>query len=78
MVCLHLHKALKTLGKRVLYYDTDSIIYVEHAGEHDLLTPSRYLEEFTSKLGFDQHITEFCLGGPQNYGYACNDGKTSC
>ena len=30
---LHLYEALKRLGKRVLYFDTDSVLYVSRPGE---------------------------------------------
>ena len=52
---LRLYDALETLRKRVLYYDTDPVIYVEHGDEANLLAPGRYLGEFTSELGFNQH-----------------------
>ncbi|XP_068690775.1 uncharacterized protein [Montipora foliosa] len=37
-----------------------------------------HLGEFTNELNYQQFIREFCSGGPKNYGYLCNDGKTEC
>ena len=74
---LRLYEALERLGKRVLYFDTDSIIGVSRPGEPDETTGT-HLGEFTNELGDNQFIREFCSGGPKNYGYLCNDGKTEC
>ena len=46
---LHLNKALQLLGERVLYNDTDSIIYLEEPDQPKPLLGD-YLGEFTSEL----------------------------
>ena len=45
---LHLNKALQLLGERVLYYDTDSIIYLEEPRQHKPLLVD-YLGELISE-----------------------------
>lgn len=68
----------------MLYYDTDSIIYIEDEAL-DQWQPKTgdYLGDFTDELynkktGETTHIIEFCSAGPKNYGYVCANGKTEC
>jgi len=58
---LRLYEALQLLDQRVLYYDTDSVVYLE---EEDLPNPvlGDYLGEFTSELDDDDYIEEFVSG----------------
>ena len=74
---LRLYEALELLGQRVLYFDTDSVIYLEEPGQ---LNPplGDYLGQFTSELKADDHITEFVSGGPKNYGHQTKNGKVEC
>ena len=74
---LRLYEALELLGKQVLYYDTDSVLYVHRPDQPDV-TLGTHLGEFTNELKPGQYIAEFCSGGPKNYGYRCNDDKTEC
>ena len=64
---LKLLRLLKKLGKKVLYYDTDSCVYVE-----DPSTPKielgDYLGDLTDELDGD-HIIEFVGLGPKSYAY---------
>ena len=74
---LKLYEALEPLGERVLYYDTDSIIYYTDEGQPNPdLGP--YLGDFTSELKGDDYIVEFVSGGPKNYGYTTKKGKVEC
>ena len=76
LACLKLYEALDFLGDRVLYYDTDSVIYKTKPGQEKLpLGP--YLGQFTDELGGDS-IVEFCSGGAKNYGYLTKKGKVEC
>ena len=61
---------------QVLYYDTDSIIYVSPTGEH-LITPdtSGDLGEWSSELPVDDYITEFASAGPKTYSIRTASGK---
>ena len=74
---LRLYKALELLGQRVLYFDTDSVIYLEELGQPNPPLGD-YLGQFTSELKADDHITEFVSGGPKNYGYQTKNGKVEC
>ena len=73
---LKLYSVLEQLGERVLYYDTDSVIYVSKLGEPEPET-GVYLGELTDELDGD-YITTFVSGGPKNYGYELSSGKTCC
>ena len=73
---LKLYEALDFLGDRVLYYDTDSVIYKTKRGQEKLpLGP--YLGQFMDELDGDS-IVEFCSGGAKNYGYLTKKGKVEC
>ena len=64
------------LGRKVLYYDTDSIIYISD-GYNDIETSEtlgKFKDELLSEYGSDAYITEFVSGGPKNYAYRLNDG----
>ena len=74
---LRLYEALELLGERVLYYDTDSVIYLEEPGQPSPVLGD-YLGEFTTELDDDDYIVEFVLGGPKNYGYTTKKGKVEC
>ena len=64
---LKLYKALEQLEERVLYYDTDSVIFLEDKGQSNP-TLGNYLGDFTSELDDDDYIVEFVLGGPNSEG----------
>ena len=74
---LKLYEALELLGERVLYYDTDSVIYLE---EPDQPSPvvGDYLGDFTTELDDGDFIVEFVSGGPKNYGYKTKKGHVEC
>ena len=57
-----------TCSGQVLYYDTDSIIYISPMGEH-LITPdiSGDLGEWSLELPLDDYITEFASAGPKEH-----------
>ena len=73
---LKLYSVLKQLDRRVLYFDTDSVIYVSKDGEWEPPTGS-YLGELTDELE-GGHIRTFVSGGPKNYAYETNTSKTVC
>jgi G:T-mismatch repair DNA endonuclease (very short patch repair protein) len=86
---LKLWGAMKKLGNRVLYHDTDSIIFSAKEGEYMPSTGS-YLGQFTDELlckevGCSEGslckghwIEEFVSCGPKNYAYKLNTGHTFC
>lgn len=68
---LKLYNYLEQLEDRVLYYDTDSVIYIARDGEWDVPT-GNFLGDMTDELeeyGAGSYITEFVSGGPKNYSY---------
>lgn len=68
---LKLYSYLEKLGSRVLYYDTDSVIYVSREGEYEAPTGS-FLGEMTNELedfGPGSYIVAFASGGPKNYSF---------
>jgi hypothetical protein len=71
---LKLYSYLEILQRRVLYFDTDSVIYLSETGAH-LLPLGDYLGELTDECN-SGHITEFVSGGPKQYAYRTNSGDT--
>ena len=74
---LKLYAALEQLQERVLYYDTDSVIFLQDEGQPNPALGD-YLGDFTSELDPDDYITEFVSAGPKNYGYTTNQGHIEC
>lgn len=71
---LELYDLMDKLGDRLLYSDTDSVIYVSREGDWEPpLGP--YLGELTDEVGCDDYITEYCSGGPKTYGFRTAKGK---
>ena len=71
---LKLYDLLDLLQERVLYYDTDSVIYVDEPGKPEPPL-GNYLGDLTDELNGD-YITSFVSGGPKNYAYRTKNGKT--
>ena len=65
---LKLYGVLEQLNRRVLYFDTDLVIYVSKEGEWE--PPTDELD--------GAHITTFVSGGPKNYAYETSTDKTVC
>ena len=74
---LRLYAALEQLQVRVLYYDTDSVLYWTDENQSNPVLGD-YLGEFTSELDDDDYIVEFVSGGPKNYGYKTKNGHVEC
>ena len=64
---LHLLKEMTRLGDRVLYTDTDSIVYVSPKGEPPLIKIGWRMGEWTNELKPGAHITKFI-------GLGCHNG----
>jgi hypothetical protein len=70
---LKLYGVLDQLQERVLYYDTDSVIFVSKPNEPEPpLGP--YLGQLTNELK-EGYITTFISGRPKNYCYKTSTGK---
>jgi hypothetical protein len=73
---LHLWQYLNKLGDRVLYFDTDSVVFVHRDG--DYCPPvGDFLGEFKSEFQPEEWCVEFVGAGPKNYGMRLNTGKTN-
>ncbi|CAB4000500.1 DNA polymerase [Paramuricea clavata] len=70
---LKLYEVLDVLQEKVLYYETDSVIFVSKPDDPEPPTGS-YLGQLTDELKGD-HITTFISGGPKNYCYRTNTNK---
>ena len=76
---LKLYGELYKLGRRVLYFDTDSIFFISNTQIKEYMPPlGDFLGDFTNELGPGEHIVEFVSGGSKNYAYKLNNGKTDC
>jgi len=64
----------------VLYFDTDSVVFLEDTDDPQQPQPvlGDYLGEFINELDDDDTIVEFVSAGPKNYGYKTKQGKVEC
>ena len=76
---LKLLEEMQKIGDRVLYYDTDSIIFVSKNNEYEPELGD-YLGEFSNEIKGPNgnHIVEFVSSGPKNYAYKSDNGRTFC
>ena len=74
---LKLYEYLDALQvEQVLYFDTDSIIY-RWRPHQPMIQTGDMLGEMKDELDGDV-IKEFVCGGPKNYGYTTQQGKSEC
>ena len=71
---LKLYDLLDLLQERILYYDTDSVVFVHEPGKPEPPLGD-YLGDLTDELDGD-YITTFISGGPKNYAYVTNNNKS--
>lgn len=74
---LRLYDALDLLQERVVYFDTDSVVFRSLPGQPDPPLGD-YLGDFKDELSGGDYIVEFASGGPKNYGYQTRNGKQEC
>ena len=82
---LKLYETLDLLKERVLYFDTDSVIYWWEPGLPEVPL-GQYLGDFTNEIKpvkindqlHEDWITEFVSAGPKNYAYHTEHGKQEC
>ena len=75
---LRLYAAMEEIGgSRILYYDTDSVVYVCKKGENGPYHGD-YLGQLTNELDSGDYIEEFVTTGPKSYAYRTKMGKTVC
>ena len=62
---LRLYQALDHLEERVLYLDTDSVVYLHRPSDPPFYTPrGAYLGDFKDEVDAGEHIVEFYAGSP--------------
>ena len=77
---LKLYRLLKELDDRVLYYDSDSVIFLQ---KHDEDYPEcaklgNYLGQLTTEMDNpDDFITHFTSAGPKDYSFLTYHGQSS-
>ncbi|CAB3983354.1 DNA polymerase [Paramuricea clavata] len=73
---LELLEYLLKLGENVLYYDTDSVIFIEDRANGKYLETGEYLGQMTDELiekkTSAKWIEQFCSAGPKSYSYRTN------
>lgn len=73
---LKLYSEMEKLGNRLLYFDTDSIIFIDRKNEY-IPSTGDFLGELTDELEDSEsnHIVEFVSAGPKNYGYVTKNNE---
>lgn len=74
---LKLYDLLEILNERVLYFDTDSVIYLSSPGQEEVQTGD-YLGQLTDELQDGDYIIDFVSGGPKQYAYKTYKGAEVC
>lgn len=74
---LELYKQLDLLQERVLYCDTDLVVYTSNP--HDRYNPSlcNFLGDLTSELDPNDYICYWTAAGPKSYVYVIHHGKVT-
>jgi len=72
---LRLYEMLDYLDEKVIYYDTDSIVYIDD-GTKPIITGCM-LGDWTDELG-GNYITNWVSTGPKSYDYITNLSKEIC
>ena len=72
---LHLLQVLNKTGRNTLYYDTDSVIFVERNGE-TVVETGDLLGDLTDELQTGTYIKTFLSTGPKSYSYKLNTDVT--
>jgi hypothetical protein len=73
---IRLYEELDRVQERVLYCDTDSVIYRKSVDPSRNLKLGNFLGDLTDELESDDWIVDFVSGGPKNYAYRTCKGKT--
>ena len=71
---LRLYGVLEQLDTRCLYFDTDSVIFVEKKNDPNPIAIGDFLGQLTDELPSGHHISTFIGAGPKNYAYKVSNG----
>ena len=74
---LMLYEKLDYLNEKVLYFDTDSIIYIEPKNSN-LIETGDMLGDLTDELDGESINNIFVSGGPKNYSFIYGNNKQKC
>ena len=74
---LMLYEKLDYLNEQVLYFDTDSIIYIDSTNGNKIKTGDM-LGELTDELNGKAINNVFVSGGPKNYSFRYGDNEQKC
>lgn len=74
---LRLYEVLDLFQGRVVYFDTDSVVFRGLPGQPNQ-SLGVYLGDFKDELPDGDHIVEFASRGPKNYGYLASRGREEC
>ena len=73
---LRLYEMLEYIDRKVLYFDTDSVIYID---DNQLAVPiGEMMGDWADELPDDYIMGTFASGGPKNYSYVTRRGKEKC
>ena len=74
---LKLYGELKKLKEKILYMDTDSMIFISRPNEYEPKT-GKYLGQLTNEIDSKKgnFISKFVSAGPKNYSYTLDSGKS--
>lgn len=76
---LVLYSYMEQLGDRLIYTDTDSIVFRSYRNRPDLDPPlGDYLGGLTDEIDGDRYIVKFASTGPKSYSYILSDGSEMC
>jgi len=73
---IHLYSYLDRLQDKAIYCDTDSVLYIQPAGEPALVKTGDNLGQMTSELQANEIISEMVCAGPKNYAYRTINSTT--
>jgi hypothetical protein len=73
---VRLYEELDTVQERVIYCDTDSVIYKKDEKESWNLKLGNFLGDMTDEIDEGDWIVDFVSGGPKNYAHRTHKGKT--
>ena len=73
---IHLYSYIHSLQEGALYFDTDSVTYIQPIAEPPLVQTGHCLGAMTSELKPVFHSEEYVSGGPKNYAYRVVDPVT--